>query len=147
MWKKIALLWPLYGLLSPHTIRGRRRWKWLFYALCQTNEFVFRETTTISIWSFSKEAASFHTASTSASASIQEINLNSNSSSLLGLCIWKLRAALTWMPRVVRTSTEAKQSLPELEKLSVCRDLMKSKRWVYNTWGVLLGIQNSFKIH
>ena len=52
-----SLLWSQY----PHTIRGRRRWKWLFYALCQTNEFVFRETTTISIWSFSKEAASsFH---------------------------------------------------------------------------------------
>ena len=40
-----SLLWSQY----PHTIRGRRRWKWLFYALCQTNEFVFRETTTISI--------------------------------------------------------------------------------------------------
>ena len=40
-----SLLWSQY----PHTIRGRRRWKWLFYALCQTNEFVFREMTTISI--------------------------------------------------------------------------------------------------
>ena len=59
-----SLLWSQY----PHTIRGRRRWKWLFYALCQTNEFVFREMTTISIWSFSKEAAaSFHSLNFSSS--------------------------------------------------------------------------------
>ena len=103
-----SLLWSQY----PHTIRGRRRWKWLFYALCQTNEFVFREMTTISIWSFSKEAAaSFHSLNFSSSLSLYSRDKpQQQQQQLLGLCIWKLRAALTWMPRVVSEDIDGSQA-------------------------------------
>lgn len=104
-----SLLWSQY----PHTIRGRRRWKWLFYALCQTNEFVFREMTTISIWSFSKEAAaSFHSLNFSSSLSLysRDKPQQQQQQQLLGLCIWKLRAALTWMPRVVSEDIDGSQA-------------------------------------
>ena len=105
-----SLLWSQY----PHTIRGRRRWKWLLYALCQTNEFVFREMTTISIWSFSKEAvASFHSLNFSSSSSLSLYSRDKpqqQQQQLLGLCIWKLRAALTWMPRVVSEDIDGSQA-------------------------------------